>query len=514
MNIQTIIKLSIKRLEQEGKLLTPDAYAEAFCREATRAGYKVEDCTKLDKFKLMLNKDFQDELKKYHIKTISEFTHFLISKLNRTIPSHCSNLLESQTQFTKRVLQVIEILHNKEATNLSKKCIDLLSREPSPVDIDQYRQLWVNFITTYDDAFLQRLKLLGEVDSKDLRKTIENLDIQDIGAGQTDTIELSKIASLLVASLVPSIASDINEKIADLSQRIQKDPSLLENSTVEDDIKSAIFLRIALDKASVKEMIESIDGVLDKLSLRLIEMIESSDSSTIEIQKIKKELESYSESATTNFAVAHKKLYTVAIALEENTQALTKDLKKHSSEVGMLSKKIEFLEQELARVKEESKEDFLTKLPNKRALDEFVNIKEAEFERYEKNFSIIFFDLDYFKSVNDTYGHDAGDAVLVAFANILKKDARSMDIIGRWGGEEFVAILSETDVEGAMAFAQKIRNRVKNARLMYQDRRIELTVSAGVSERKVHTSVQSTLKSADEALYKAKKNGRDRIEAK
>lgn len=514
MNIQTIIKLSIKRLEQEGKLLTPDAYAEAFCREATRAGYKVEDCTKLDKFKLMLNKDFQDELKKYHIKTISEFTHFLISKLNRTIPSHCSNLLESQTQFTKRVLQVIEILHNKEATNLSKKCIDLLSREPSPVDIDQYRQLWVNFITTYDDAFLQRLKLLGEVDSKDLRKTIENLDIQDIGAGQTDTIELSKIASLLVASLVPSIASDINEKIADLSQRIQKDPSLLENSTVEDDIKSAIFLRIALDKASVKEMIESIDGVLDKLSLRLIEMIESSDSSTIEIQKIKKELESYSESATTNFAVAHKKLYTVAIALEENTQALTKDLKKHSSEVGMLSKKIEFLEQELARVKEESKEDFLTKLPNKRALDEFVNIKEAEFERYEKNFSIIFFDLDYFKSVNDTYGHDAGDAVLVAFANILKKDARSMDIIGRWGGEEFVAILSETDVEGAMAFAQKIRNRVKNARLMYQDRRIELTVSAGVSERKVHTSVQSTLKSADEALYKAKKNGRDRIETK
>jgi diguanylate cyclase (GGDEF)-like protein len=514
MNIQTIIKLSIKRLEQEGKLLTPDAYAEAFCREATRAGYKVEDCTKLDKFKLMLNKDFQDELKKYHIKTISEFTHFLISKLNRTIPSHCSNLLESQTQFTKRVLQVIEILHNKEATNLSKKCIGLLSREPSSVDIDQYRQLWVNFITTYDDAFLQRLKLLGEVDSKDLRKTIENLDIQDIGAGQTDTIELSKIASLLVASLVPSIASDINEKIADLSQRIQKNPSLLENSTVEDDIKSAIFLRIALDKASVKEMIESIDGVLDKLSLRLIEMIESSDSSTIEIQKIKKELESYSESATTNFAVAHKKLYTVAIALEENTQALTKDLKKHSSEVGMLSKKIEFLEQELARVKEESKEDFLTKLPNKRALDEFVNIKEAEFERYEKNFSIIFFDLDYFKSVNDTYGHDAGDAVLVAFANILKKDARSMDIIGRWGGEEFVAILSETDVEGAMAFAQKIRNRVKNARLMYQDRRIELTVSAGVSERRAHTSVQSTLKSADEALYKAKKNGRDRIETK
>lgn len=515
MNIQTIIKQSIKRLELEGKLLTPDFYAEAFCKEATKAGYNVEDCTKLDKFKLMLNKEFQDELKKYHIKTISEFTHFLISKLNRTIPSHCSNLLDSQTQFIKRVLQVIEVLHNKEVSELARKCFDMLSREPSPAEIDQYRQLWVNFITTYDDAFLQKLKLLGDVDSKDLRKTIENLNIQSLALEKSGTFVLSKIASLLVASLVPSIASDISEKIADISQKIQKNPSLLESSTIEDDIKSAISLRIALDKQSVKDMIESIDGVLDKLSLRLIEMIESTDSSTIEIQKIKKELESYNNSTTTmNFATAHKKLYTVAIALEENTQALTKDLKKHSSEVSILSKKIEYLEQELARVREESKEDFLTKLFNKRALDEFIKMKEAEFERHEKNFTVVFFDLDHFKSVNDTYGHDAGDAVLVAFSNVLKKEARSVDIVGRYGGEEFLAILSETDSDGGVFFAQKIRNKIKNSRLMYKDTRIELSLSAGVSERKTHASLQSTLKSADEALYRAKENGRDRVETK
>lgn len=514
MNIQAIIKQSVKRLELEGKLLTPDFYAEAFCKEATKAGYKVEDCTKLDKFKLMLNKDFQDELKKYHIKTISEFAHFLISKLNRTIPSHCSNLLESQIQFTKRVLQSIEVLHNKEASELARKCFDLLSREPSPAEIDQYRQLWVNFLATYNDSFLHTLKQIGDVDSKDLRKTIENLNTQNLTHAQSGTFELSKVASLLVASLVPSIASDINEKIADISQRIQKDPSLLESSTIENDIKSAILLRIALDKQSVKDMIESIDGVLDKLSLRLIEMIESSDSSTVEIQKIKKELESYNEGTATNFAVAHKKLYTIAIALEENTKALTKDLKKHSSEVGILSKKIEHLEQELARAKEESKEDFLTKLYNKRALDEFMNIKEAEFKRHEKNFSIVFFDLDHFKAVNDTYGHDAGDAVLAAFSKILKNDVRNVDIVGRYGGEEFVAILNETDMEGGVVFANKIRAKIKSARLMYKESRIEISVSAGVSERKTHVSLQSTLKSADEALYKAKDNGRDRVETK
>lgn len=510
MNIQAIIKKAVKRLEVEGKLLTPDFYAEAFCKEATKAGFSVEDCSKLDKFRSMLNKEFQDELKKYHIKTISELSHFLISKLNRTNPSHCSNLLESQTAFTKRVLQVIEVLHNKEAAELARKSLDLLSREASIAEIEQFRQSWINFTTTYDDTFLQKLKSLGEIDSSDLKKSVQNLNLTGVSCKISDSFELSKVASLLVSSLVPSIASDANEKIIQISQKIQNNPALLEDSTIEAEIKSAISLRIALDKQSVKDMLESIDGVLDRLSLRLIEMIESSDSSTTEIQKIKKELESYSnESTSTNFNIAHKKLYTIAVALEENTQALTK-----SSEVGILSKKIEQLESELEQAKEQSREDFLTKLFNKRALDEFMSVKEAEFERYGHNFTVVFFDLDYFKAVNDTYGHDAGDAVLVAFAKILKNEARAVDVIGRFGGEEFMAILGETDLDGGVVFAQKVRNKVKNARMMYKENRIELAVSCGVGERKTHFSLQNLVKSADEALYKAKKDGRDRVEAK
>lgn len=515
MNIQAIIKKAVKRLEVEGKLLTPDFYAEAFCKEATKAGFSVEDCSKLDKFRSMLNKEFQDELKKYHIKTISELSHFLISKLNRTNPSHCSNLLESQTAFTKRVLQVIEVLHNREAAELARKSLDLLSREASIAEIEQFRQSWINFTTTYDDTFLQKLKSLGEIDSSDLKKSVQNLNLTGVSCKISDSFELSKVASLLVSSLVPSIASDANEKIIQISQKIQNNPALLEDSTIEAEIKSAISLRIALDKQSVKDMVESIDGVLDRLSLRLIEMIESSDSSTTEIQKIKKELESYSnEGASTNFNIAHKKLYTIAVALEENTQALTKDLKKHSSEVSILSKKIEQLESELEQAKEQSREDFLTKLFNKRALDEFMSVKEAEFERYGHNFTVVFFDLDYFKAVNDTYGHDAGDAVLSAFAKILKNEARTVDVIGRFGGEEFMAILGETDIDGGVVFAQKVRNKVKNARMMYKENRIELTVSCGVSERKTHFSLHNLVKSADEALYKAKKDGRDRVEAK
>ena len=140
-----------------------------------------------------------------------------------------------------------------------------------------------------------------------------------------------------------------------------------------------------------------------------------------------------------------------------------------------------------------------------------MNLKEAEYERYQRNFTIIMFDLDHFKNVNDNFGHDAGDAVLGAFASILKKEAREVDVVGRFGGEEFMAILSETDAQGGAIFAEKVRKHVKKARFMYKGTRIEVTVSSGVSERQTQTSLEGVVKSADERLYKAKNNGRNQV---
>ena len=296
-----------------------------------------------------------------------------------------------------------------------------------------------------------------------------------------------------------------------ISQRIQRNPEVLESETIEEQINSAIALRIALDKKSVKEMVESLDGVLDKLSLRLITMIESSDTSNKDIQKIKKELESYNENEENNFQTAHKKLYTIAVALEKNTKILSKDLKDHSKDVELMAKKIKKLEKELEETKQESKEDFLTKLYNKRALDEFFGIKDAEYDRYGRNYSVVMFDLDHFKNVNDTYGHDAGDAVLTAFAKILKREARTVDVVGRFGGEEFMALLSDTDTKGGVIFADKVRKQVQKSRFMYKGERINVTVSCGVSERKKNVNLESVLKASDDYLYKAKSDGRNRV---
>jgi len=513
MTIQAIINSAVKRLKLEGKLLTPDAYAEAFCKEAKKAKMSVEDCEHLPKLQKTLNKDLQKDLQNYRIKTMHEFVRFLISKLNRTNPTQASDTIESHILLAKRVFQVIEVLHNKEAAELARHTMDLLDSGAQSDQIDGFRQRWVNFLTTYDDAFLQKLNEYGDIDSQDLQKSVASLVMESASSSQ-NCVELEKISKLLISSFVPSIASSVNDTIADLSMKIRKKPELLESSSIEKEIRSAISLRIALDKDSVKEMIESIDGVLDKLSLRLIDMIERSDSSNEEIQSIKKELETYSEESTSNFKVAHKKLYTIAVALEENTQLLSKDLKDHSSEVSALAKRVKRLEKELKEAKKESKEDFLTKLYNRRAIDNFMEVKEAEFKRYERNFTVVMFDLDKFKDVNDTFGHDAGDAVLVAFAKILKKECRAVDIVGRYGGEEFIAILSETDTRGGAIFGEKVRKHVEKARFMYKGERIGVTVSSGVAERVKHVSLNATVNSADEYLYVAKTNGRNRVEYK
>lgn len=512
MTIQTIINNTIKRLKVEGKLLTPDHYTEAFCKEAKKENMSIEDCQHLTRYKEMLNKELQKDLKNYRINTMHELVRFLISKINRANQSFCSETLEAQTILTKRILQVVEVLHNKEASELAKNTIDLLENAPKPDQLDNFRQRWVNFITTYDDTFLQKLKYFGALDTTNLKKTIES--IKEIEHGiESENVDLERVARSLIASFVPSIASSVNEKIADLSEKIRINPQLLENDSIEAEIKSAIALRIALDKKSVKEMIESIDGVLDKLSLRLIDMIEKSDNSNIEIQSIKKELESYNEKSSSNFRIAHKKLFTIAVALEKNTAALSSDLKTHNQEVLAMTQKIQNLEQELEEAKKESQEDFLTKLYNKRALDRFLEVKEGEFKRYDRNFTIVMLDIDHFKKVNDTYGHDAGDAVLGAFGKIMEKESRNVDIIGRYGGEEFMAMLSDTDVHGGMVFAEKVRKHVHNSKFMYKGERISLTVSAGVASRGNYISLHDTILAADKHLYNAKKNGRDRVES-
>ncbi len=509
MSVHDIIKRAIERLQREGKLLTPEFYAEAFCVEAKQAGILIDDCNQVDRYTATLDKAYQKEIKQYRVKTTQELVRFLISKINRSNPTECSELLDASQKLLKRVLQSVEVLHNAEATTLAQKTLMALQVQNNPKELENLSKKWMDFLTLYDASFLNKLSDYGTVDRDDLKKTIASLgkEAESSSGGGMD-----RVASLLIASLVPSIASGVNDELADISDTLRTNSALLTSSGMYEEIKEAIKLRIALDKLSVKDMVVALDSVLDKLSLQLIDLIEKSDSSSIELAEIKHDLEGFDEDQTTDFKSAHTKLLKIAMTLEEKTELLSKDLKSHNDKVVRLGSKVANLETQLAAALKASREDFLTKLFNKRAIDEQLNIKEGEFNRYGRNYSIVMFDLDHFKMVNDTHGHDAGDAVLVAFANILKKLCRNVDVVGRYGGEEFIAILGDTDVEGAVIFANKVRRQVENTKLMYRGVRIKVTVSGGVAERKSLQSTKATMHSADERLYDAKNGGRNRIE--
>lgn len=508
MTINQIVRNTVERLKTEGKVWTPDIYAETFCAEAKKAGVVVEDCSGIERYIPLFDKKTADEVKQYRVKTTAELIRFLISKLSRLNPSEASALVELLSSLAKKMAQSIDLLHNPEASALAKKTLSVLDAQGGTVQIDLLKQAWSNFLSIYDDTFLMQLAPFGKVDTGNLKKTIEGLRVE----GSAARSDYTKVASLLIASLVPSIAPSMNDETSALSQKIQENPDYVNADTFEKEVKAAIAMRIVLDKQSVEEMVKALDVLLGKLSTQLIELIERSENSTTEIREVKRDLESLEANKSSDFKTAHKRLYTIASALEEKVEVLSKDLKVHNDKVTEMGEKIALLEAELAQATQASREDFLTKLYNKRAIEEHLGIKEAEYERHGRNFCVAMLDLDYFKAVNDTYGHDAGDAVLIAFAKILKTEARTSDIVGRYGGEEFLAILGDTDISGAKTFCEKVRVHVEEAHFMYQGERIAVTTSVGVAQRSDYPSLKAVLNGADEWLYSAKRKGRNCVE--
>nr|WP_232374054.1 GGDEF domain-containing protein [Leptospira chreensis] len=158
--------------------------------------------------------------------------------------------------------------------------------------------------------------------------------------------------------------------------------------------------------------------------------------------------------------------------------------------------------------------DPLTGLSNRRS---FLSNLEVEIARKQRSngtypISFILFDLDHFKSINDNYGHDIGDLVLQEFSSILKTSLRKQDFSARWGGEEFIVLLPDTNLDGAEIVAEKIRNLISLIRLSVNQTEIKCSVSAGVAiMNSKETTADSVIKKADNLLYEAKKRGRNQI---
>ena len=167
--------------------------------------------------------------------------------------------------------------------------------------------------------------------------------------------------------------------------------------------------------------------------------------------------------------------------------------------------KISEMNQELKKL---SSRDALTELYNRRKLDDFLQQELDRTKRYQLEFSVIIIDIDNFKEVNDNYGHNVGDQILVKFSQLLAANIRDADKLGRWGGEEFLIIAPETELESAFQLAEKLRKIIAE----YNFDQIEsLTASFGAAEYNNDQSIYQLINRADMALYKAKENGKNNV---
>jgi len=151
--------------------------------------------------------------------------------------------------------------------------------------------------------------------------------------------------------------------------------------------------------------------------------------------------------------------------------------------------------------------DYLTSLYNRVRIDEILKSKLSKFRRYGANFGVIMLDIDFFKDVNDTYGHQVGDEILISISKILEEHSRKSDSVGRWGGEEFLIISPYIDEKSLFTQAEYLRAIVEKHQFSIGYK----TISLGLSIVKEKDEVHTLIKRADEALYKAKKSGRNNV---
>lgn len=185
-------------------------------------------------------------------------------------------------------------------------------------------------------------------------------------------------------------------------------------------------------------------------------------------------------------------------------------------------KRIKKLEKEVVRLKELAYKDELTTLYNRRGFKEesarfiyeIIGCLANPSRRQNfliKSFSLVIFDIDNFKKINDSYSHQAGDAVLKLVGRIIKDRARGIDVVARWGGDEIIVGLVGSDKNHAYKIADDIRKKVEEATVNWKNKTMKVTISGGVADFTHVKDFESLFKKADEALYKAKQTDKNKI---
>lgn len=326
--------------------------------------------------------------------------------------------------------------------------------------------------------------------------------------------------------------------VAKLRDQIEDELVWYELGPTLDDVANLVLSVVGKGQRDFENFLKQLDERLSKVQGFLIESRtvdanwqtknqEFDRAVRVQVDEISQKMDSSSDLDDLKDSIS-KHLDSIYKAVDQHDGDGKQFEKDKEAEVQALREKIEAMEQEAAYIRKRLKEerdkalrDTLTKLPNREAFDERFELEFERWKRYKKPATLVVADIDFFKNINDSYGHLSGDKVLQIIAKELGKSLRKTDFVARYGGEEFVMILPETNLETAVQVIEKVREKIGSLPFHFRDENIQITMSFGLiefDEVRVADDVQDAEQSvlferADEALYSAKNNGRNRLES-
>lgn len=207
--------------------------------------------------------------------------------------------------------------------------------------------------------------------------------------------------------------------------------------------------------------------------------------------------------------IANAFAWSVIITIHRNFRRYWANKQERDIDNNRLRQEIQQRERLEVELKRQAMTDTLTNIDNRRSFLEHLNREVKRAQRQHSPLSVINFDIDLFKHINDEFGHDVGDRVLVDVARLVEERLRESDIFGRMGGEEFAVLIPEGDIEDARKLAEILRQAFHHLATPHKGKIIKVTASFGVAQFNIHEDIDTLLKRADQAMYKAKHSGRD-----
>lgn len=353
-----------------------------------------------------------------------------------------------------------------------------------------------------------------------------------IVAGELDSQSLNKIPShRVLMDLLErlSLPTDLSKKATKIRHQIETGiddaqlPSIINDIA---DIISTLGSQVVTEKHDYEKFLKSLTSRLNELDQRIRKTI-TEDATAFEQRKvmgkaveeqvlgIRNEVEDANDLDVLKSTVSDR-LDFLNQHFENYRKSDHERFTQSQQQIKELNSRLKAMEQESLVLRESAEKsrdlalkDALTGIWNRQALNEDLEKEYTRWQRYQKPLSLVVWDIDLFKRVNDEYGHAAGDKVLKTIARIFMQATRDADFIARFGGEEFVGIFPETRLEDALILANKIRVKVANSKFHYENKPVLITASAGLATFRPNDTIDDVFKRADAALYRAKAAGRN-----